>query len=86
MVILIFFFLKDGIKRHVKLPSRQRDELSNLRKTSIVKLIVAYLMLYLINISGNHSCDPNAEISFVHGDHTMTLMALKDIMPEEVIK
>ena len=44
----------------------------------------SYLTDALITVSGNHSCDPNAEISFVHGDHTMTLMALKDIMPEEV--
>ena len=34
--------------------------------------------------TGNHSCVPNAEINFYHGDHTLTLTALRDIQPGEV--
>jgi len=41
--------------------------------------------LYKLQSACNHSCDPNAEISFVHGNHTLSIVALRDISPEEEI-
>ncbi|XP_070210003.1 histone-lysine N-trimethyltransferase SMYD5-like isoform X2 [Littorina saxatilis] len=41
--------------------------------------------LFELQSTCNHSCTPNAEINFLHGDHTLTLMALKDIEPDEEI-
>ncbi|KAL8621023.1 hypothetical protein ACOMHN_043514 [Nucella lapillus] len=41
--------------------------------------------LYELQSSCNHSCAPNAEVSFEGGDHTLTVTALRDIQPEEEI-
>ncbi|GFO21323.1 SET and MYND domain-containing protein 5 [Plakobranchus ocellatus] len=41
--------------------------------------------LYQLQSAANHSCVPNAEITFQHGDHTLTLVALENIGPEEEI-
>ncbi|CAL1526150.1 unnamed protein product [Lymnaea stagnalis] len=41
--------------------------------------------LYQLQSSCNHSCIPNAEITFPYGDNTLALVALKDISPEEEI-
>ncbi|KAK3733768.1 hypothetical protein RRG08_026879 [Elysia crispata] len=41
--------------------------------------------LYQLQSAANHSCVPNAEITFPHGDHTLSLVALEDIQPDEEI-
>nr|AEE61677.1 unknown [Dendroctonus ponderosae] len=41
--------------------------------------------LYARQSCANHSCDPNAEISFVHNNYRLSLIALKDIQPGEEI-
>ncbi|XP_059173107.1 histone-lysine N-trimethyltransferase SMYD5-like [Physella acuta] len=41
--------------------------------------------LYHLQSSCNHSCVPNAEITFPNGDHTLVMVALRDIAPEEEI-
>ncbi|ESO97001.1 hypothetical protein LOTGIDRAFT_231752 [Lottia gigantea] len=41
--------------------------------------------LYELTSSCNHSCDPNAGITFPHNNHVLTLVALKPIQPEEEI-
>ncbi|XP_005104832.2 SET and MYND domain-containing protein 5 [Aplysia californica] len=41
--------------------------------------------LYQLQSASNHSCAPNAEVSFPHGDHTLVMVALEDIEPEQEI-
>ncbi|KAI8793254.1 SET and MYND domain-containing protein 5 [Biomphalaria glabrata] len=41
--------------------------------------------LYLLQSSCNHSCSPNAEVTFPNGNHTLAMVALQDISPEEEI-
>lgn len=41
--------------------------------------------LYQLQSACNHSCVPNAEINFLHGNHALTLTALRDIEAEEEI-
>ncbi|KAL1506485.1 hypothetical protein ABEB36_005844 [Hypothenemus hampei] len=41
--------------------------------------------LYLKQSCINHSCDPNAEIKFLHNNSRLFLVALKDIQPDEEI-
>lgn len=37
-------------------------------------------------VSGNHSCEPNAEVTFPYNNSTLALKALHSIQPEEVRK
>lgn len=41
--------------------------------------------LYQLQSACNHSCSPNAEITFPHGDHTLAMVALDDIDAEQEI-
>ncbi|XP_050396581.1 histone-lysine N-trimethyltransferase SMYD5 isoform X1 [Patella vulgata] len=41
--------------------------------------------LYQLTSSCNHSCEPNASITFPYNNHISSLVALKDIHPEEEI-
>ncbi|XP_066150687.1 histone-lysine N-trimethyltransferase SMYD5 [Euwallacea fornicatus] len=41
--------------------------------------------LYLKQSCANHSCDPNAEIQFLHNNFKLSLVALRDIEPNEEI-
>lgn len=41
--------------------------------------------LYTLQSACNHSCTPNAEPSFLHNNHRLSLVALKDIQEGEEI-
>ncbi|XP_066248603.1 histone-lysine N-trimethyltransferase SMYD5 [Euwallacea similis] len=41
--------------------------------------------LYLKQSCANHSCDPNAEIQFLHNNFKLSLVALRDVKPDEEI-
>jgi len=41
--------------------------------------------LYSLQSCANHSCSPNAEITFQHNNFRLSLMALKDLEPDEEI-
>ncbi|XP_076250614.1 SET and MYND domain containing, class 5 isoform X1 [Rhynchophorus ferrugineus] len=41
--------------------------------------------LYKLQSCANHSCEPNAEIQFLHNNSKLSLIALKDIEPDEEI-
>lgn len=41
--------------------------------------------LYILQSACNHSCTPNAEPSFLHSNHKLSLVALKDIQEGEEI-
>ena len=41
--------------------------------------------LYILQSSINHSCVPNAEITFPYGNHRLALKATREINPEDEI-
>ncbi|CAH0552889.1 unnamed protein product [Brassicogethes aeneus] len=41
--------------------------------------------LYMLQSTANHCCIPNAEPTFLHNNHRLSLIALKDIEPNEEI-
>ncbi|XP_060525378.1 histone-lysine N-trimethyltransferase SMYD5 [Cylas formicarius] len=41
--------------------------------------------LYVLQSACNHSCTPNAEVCFLHNNHRLSLVALKDIEVDEEI-
>jgi hypothetical protein len=56
-------------------------------KNAWKKICPGITVLYFISIfifKGNHSCAPNAEVTFPYNDSTLVLEALQDIQEGEV--
>jgi hypothetical protein len=77
----------------LQLPDEEREQLDafidqlyqDLDKVSGIFLNCDGSGLFELQSACNHSCLPSAEINFLHGDHTLTLRALRDIESGEEI-
>ncbi|KAL4232080.1 SET and MYND domain-containing protein 5 [Mactra antiquata] len=75
------------------LPGEEKQQLDqfidqlyeDLEKVSDTFLNCEGVGLYKAQSSCNHSCAPNAEIQFLNENHTLSLVALEDIEPEQEV-
>nr|CAB3266419.1 SET and MYND domain-containing protein 5 [Phallusia mammillata] len=78
---------------NLDLPDGQRDQLDtfidklyeDLEKVSGSFLNCEGAGLYRVQSKCNHSCAPNAEVSFLHNDHRLTVKAINDVAAGEEI-